>query len=281
MIRTADVEVRRMSSVTGRIRAITQPKGGYINPSQFEEITFDDQRKLGKENIQATLIGTAVDYLTRFMTGDCVEDAFDISILGYEMYKMYKMFLAAGIILNEAKQEADISTLPEQIHGLDDSSIIAACKACSYDAWFRNPFSAMRSNGATDITPNDETINNIRIMVQRSMAFWDKLGPMTAKGFTFEEGGYTETVSAGDGGYLTADTLWDFKVIKSKPTSKHTLQLLMYWIMGQHSGKKEFENITKLGIFNPRLNKAYVLRVDTISPEIIRAVESDVICYPS
>lgn len=277
MIRTVDVEVRRMSSVTGRIREITQPEGGYINPSQFGEIQFTDQRELGKENIQATLIGTAVDYLTRFMTGDCVEDAFEISILGYERYKM---FLATGIIPNEAKQEADISTLIEQIHGLDDPSIIAACKVCSYDDWYRNPLCALGKETADNV-PDSETINNIRIMVQRSMAFWDKFGPITVKGFTFEGGGYTETVSAGDGDYLTADTLWEFKVIKSRPSIKHTLQLLMYWIMGQHSGKKEFENITRLGIFNPRRNKVYVLRVNDISPEIIRAVENDVICYQS
>ena len=277
MIKTADVEVRRMSSVTGRIREITQPEGGYINPSQFGEIQFTDQRELGKENIQATLIGTAVDYLTRFMTGDCVEDAFEISILGYEMYKM---FLATGIIPNEAKQEADISTLIEQIHGLDDPSIIAACKVCSYDDWYRNPLCALGKETADNV-PDSETINNIRIMVQRSMAFWDKFGPITVKGFTFEGGGYTETVSAGDGDYLTADTLWEFKVIKSRPSIKHTLQLLVYWIMGQHSGKKEFENITRLGIFNPRRNKVYVLRVNDISPEIIRAVENDVICYQS
>ena len=277
MIRTVDVEVRRMSSVTGRIREITQPEGGYINPSQFGEIQLTDQMELGKENIQATLIGTAVDYLTRFMTGDCVEDAFDISILGYETYKM---FLTKGIIPSAAKQEVDISTLIEQIHGLDDSSIIAACKVCSYDDWYRNPLCALGKETADNV-PDSETINNIRIMVQRSMAFWDKFGPITVKGFTFEGGGYTETVSAGDGDYLTADTLWEFKVIKSRPSIKHTLQLLMYWIMGQHSGKKEFENITRLGIFNPRRNKVYVLRVNDISPEIIRAVENDVICYQS
>ena len=31
-----------MSSVTGRIGEIKQPRGGYIKPSQFEEITFND-----------------------------------------------------------------------------------------------------------------------------------------------------------------------------------------------------------------------------------------------
>lgn len=92
-------------------------------------------------------------------------------------------------------------------------------------------------------------------------------------------GGYTATVSSGDGDFLSEDTLWDFKVSKSKPTSQHTLQLLMYWIMGQHSGQDKFKNITRLGIFNPRLNTVYLLNMEDVSPEIIATVEKEVICY--
>ena len=53
----------------------------------------------------------------------------------------------------------------------------------------------------------------------------------------------------------------------------------MYWIMGKHSEKDIFKEITKLGVYNPRLNRAYILNVNNISPEIIRIVEKDVICY--
>ena len=92
-------------------------------------------------------------------------------------------------------------------------------------------------------------------------------------------GGYTSTVNSGDGDFITEDTLWDFKVIKTKPTNKHTLQLLMYWIMGMHSGQEIYKNIKRLGIFNPRLNKAYTLDVSKISEDIISTVEREVICY--
>ena len=71
----------------------------------------------------------------------------------------------------------------------------------------------------------------------------------------------------------------DFKVTKSKPTNKHTLQLLMYWIMGQHSGKPEYKNLTKLGIFNPRLNTVYLLDMGNVSAKTIADVEKNVICY--
>mgnify|MGYP004498912689 FL=1 len=73
--------------------------------------------------------------------------------------------------------------------------------------------------------------------------------------------------------------MWDFKVSKSVPTSKHTLQLLMYWVMGQHSGQEVFKNISKLGIFNLRLNKVYIYDTSNISKDIISIVEKEIICY--
>ena len=48
------------------------------------------------------------------------------------------------------------------------------------------------------------------------MKFWEDYGPIVKDGFTFEPNGYTEIVNSGDGDYLTADTIWDFKVSKSK-----------------------------------------------------------------
>ena len=55
-------------------------------------------------------------------------------------------------------------------------------------------------------------------------------GPVVKDGFTFD-GGYTDIVTAGDGDFLTFDTLWDFKVSIKPPTNANTLQLLMYYIM--------------------------------------------------
>ena len=49
--------------------------------------------------------------------------------------------------------------------------------------------------------------------------------------------------------------------------------------MGKHSGKDEFKNIKKLGIFNPRLNTVYLLDTSVIPIEIIKEVENEVICY--
>lgn len=265
-----------MASVTTRIKQVKQPRGGYIKPSQFQEIVYDDGIMLKEENLHASVIGMAVDYLTRYMTGSNLKEAFKICIIGYQARMV---LLGKGILNKDREKKIDIESLLKQIDGLNDTSIIAACKACTYDVWYRNPMGAMMAKNAEETLPDNATIENIKVLVKRSMSFWNDYGPVTVDGFTFETNGYTETVDSGDGDYLTADTLWDFKVSKSKPTNKHTLQLLMYWIMGQHSGKEEYKGIAKLGIFNPRLNTVYLLNVSDVSAEIIKDIEENVICY--
>lgn len=265
-----------MASVTERIKQVKQPRGGYIKPSQFQQIVYDDGIELGEENLHASIVGLAVDYLTRYMTGADIKKAFQISIMGYNARKE---IADKNTIKEDKKKKIDIKSLLKQITGIDDASIIAACKACTYDVWYRNIFGAFGAKGPEETTPDNTTIENIRIMVNRSIDFWQAYGPITVDGFTFEPTGYTATVHIGDGDYLTADTLWDFKVSRLKPTSKHTLQLLMYFIMGQHSGKYEFKHIKKLGIFNPRLNTVYLLNISTVPVDVIKEVENDVICY--
>ena len=250
-----------MYSVTQRIKAIKQPRGGYIKPKEFTETALDDGIELNpNENIHASLVGLAVDYLTRLMTGTSADEAFYISLLGSDR-------------VNERK---NAEKLISKIKGLDDKSIINACKVVGYDVCFRAGIIGYKP--VKEIQPDTETIENIRIMVNRCLAFWKEYGPVEVDGFTFE-GGYTEIVSSGDGDYLTEDTLWDLKVSKEAPKNKYTLQLLMYYIMGCHSIHKEFQKIKRLGIFNPRLNKVYLLEIANISDEIIQEVSSEVIGY--
>lgn len=259
-----------MSSVTARIKEIKQPRNGYLKISEFNVKTLKDNRILNEnENIHASVIGMTVDYMTRFIMGVGLLDAFKISIIGASF--------AEKIGLKNTIKE--INEYLKGIKGLDDASIINACKMVTFDVWYRNPFAAMKAKTAQNTNPNAETIENIKILIERSLEFWKKYGPIKVDGFTFENGGYTDKVNSGDGDFLTEDTLWDFKVSKAKPKKDHTLQLLMYYIMGIHSGKEEFKNIKKLGIYNPRLNKVYQFEVKNISDDIIKEIEKNVICY--
>jgi len=259
-----------MCTVTQRISQVSQPRGGYIKPSQFTVIEKNDGQILNEEeNLHPSVVGMAIDYLTRYLTGAKIDKAFEISIVGATLCEK----------LTKKDSLAEIATYLANIKGNDKTSIVNACKAVTFDVWYRNLFAAFGSRNATETNPDEATIQNIQIMLNRSLSFFKEYGPVVVDGFTFEKNGYTKTVDSGDGDFLTKDTLWDFKVSKSKPTNKHTLQLLMYWIMGIHSGKKEFKPINKLGIFNPRLNDVFLLGTNSISEDIIRAVEKDVICY--
>lgn len=249
-------------SVTQRIKQVKQPRGGYINPLEMEIIELGNsiEELNPEENVHASLVGLAVDYLTRFMSGASVEDSFQISMMG------------AKIIKEEKKAEL----LMADIKGLDDKSIENAVKLAGFDVCYRA--SIMGYRPVDEIEADDATIDNIRMMVERSLKFFEQYGPKVLDGFTFE-GGYTDVVSSGDGDFTTEDTLWDFKVSKVKPKKEYTLQLLMYWRMGLHSKHSEFKNIKYLGIYNPRMNIIYRLDVNDISAEVISEVEKEVIGY--
>lgn len=248
--------------VTQRIKQVKQPRGGYIKPKEFKAESLGDGAEAlnPEENVHASLMGLAVDYMTRFMSGASVEDAFKVSMLGAQLIR----------------EDAKASQLMAGTKGLDDGSITNALKLSGFDVCFRAGIMGYRP--VDEINPDKLTIQNVRTMVERSLHFLDVYGPKILDGFTFE-GGYTDTVNAGDGDFTTSDTLWDFKVSKMPVKKEHTLQLLMYWRMGLHSIHTEFQDIEYLGIYNPRMNEACRIAVDDIPKDVIAEVEKEVIGY--
>lgn len=256
------LRVKRGCSVTQRIEQVKQPRGGYINPKQLKSERLGDgiDALNPEENINAGLMGLAVDYMTRFMSGTSAEEAFRISLRG-------------ASLVDEADKA---SGLLAGIKGLDDGSIVNAVKLAGFDVCFRAGVTGYKP--VDDINPDAATVQNVRTMVERSLHFLNEYGPKVLDGFTFQ-GGYTDTVGTGDGDFTTADTLWDFKVSKMPIKKEHTLQLLMYWRMGLHSVHPEFLNVKYLGIYNPRTNEASRIAVADIQQDVIYEVESEVIGY--
>lgn len=156
-------------SVTQRISEISQPRGGYLKPKDFEKIELKSNNTLyDEENIHSSLVGLAVDYLTRFMLNKDVDKAFAISLLGAKIGNF-------GDIADK---------FLTKIKGLDDQSIIYACKLAGFDVIYRAGFIGYKP--VNEINPDEKTIFNIREMVSRSLAFFEKYGPITVDGFTFE-----------------------------------------------------------------------------------------------
>ena len=244
-----------MYSVTQIANYYKQPHGGFIKLSEFEHTIFNGSYILSKnENIHPSLIGLVIDYMSRFLTGSSIEDAFHISIIG--AYCVDELNIIFEYLNN--------------IKGFDNNSMFYACKAVGYDVAYRAGIQYFKNTN--HINPNKETINNIKILLTRTLDFFNNVGPIIESGFDFE-GAYTNIISSGDGDFLTKDTLFDLKVLKNKPNSKNILQILIYYLMGKKSINKNFNNIENIGFFNPRLNDMYVLNVSNINNQILENIE--------
>ena len=266
-----------MAGVKERTKQISQ---SYVKLSDFERIQFDDGITADDlfpydyVNIPRSIMGELVECLTRYMLFRKGQEAFIEAIAGAE----YAEKIGYKDIAKAARK------LLGRIKGLGDASIENAWKLLSFKSWFFYPpiIALYRVTAAMfDNTIMPETAENIRIFVKRSVVFFKEYGPVVKAGFIFtpKSPACTSVVDSGMCDFLTADTLWDMKLLSGRPSSKDTLQVLMYWIMGQHSGQEIFKGITKLGLYNPRQNVAYTLEVAKIPPEVIREVEEKVICY--
>ena len=247
-------------SVTSRVRSIRQPRGGYIDPKALKRMDFNDGITLYDESISPSTMGLVVDYLTRFDQGAPVSDAFRISLLGAD--------------LCNRRAEADIYA--SHIKGLDDDSILNACRLVWFDQVYR---AGTRGFGdPLDAVPDHETCENVRVMVKRSDEFFKLFGPVVTDGPTFP-GGYSEIIVSGDGDFTTKDTIWDFKVSKNLPTIYNTLQVAIYFLMAKRSTVDSYTGLMKIGIFNPRLNAAFQLDMSQVPEQVLDAIRKDVIGY--
>ena len=249
-------------TVTQRIKAIQQPAGGYIPVSAMSIKQYRDNFSLNsKENISANYVELAVDYLTRFRVTGNVEEAFDIPILGAKI-----------LFHNYGMREESLYCL-RLLESVKAGDISSAVQLTAYDVVYRAGIT-----GIQKMSPDAATLENIKIMVNRGVSFLKRFSEIKT-GLTFE-GGYTNVVVNGDCDYLTDNSLIDFKVLRGNVTKNHTLQILMYYLMGLHSiHSSEFQKVKWLALFNPRKNVVHYVSIRKISEDGINEVSRDIIGY--
>jgi len=216
---------------------------------------------LAFENISPALVGMAVDYGFRVARGSSPRHAFAISLVGAEMIR-----------------KSDVAEdLLAKVSGLDDESIVSICRLAGFDVVRRAGASKYRP--VHEIKPDEATTEQIRTMVNRTLAFFEVNGPVIRDGLFFH-GGYTETVSSGDGDLLTSDAIWDVKVSNAKPTKNHALQLLIYYLLSQNTVyDDDYLSISRIGIYNPRLDASWSIRIEEIPKDVIATVSREVVGY--
>lgn len=251
-----------MASIAQRIKEIMQPYGGYIPPKNLVVQQFKDGYELKPdESVSVNIVGTAVGYLTRYMLFDDKEDAFTVPLLGAQL----------------ADREDEARELLDDVDGLSPISILAACRLCGYDVVVRE--GKTYYTPVYGIRPDTDTVFNIEIMVKRTVKFFKEVKPVIGNCISFP-GGYTDKTNSGTADFMSAGTIWDLVVSKYKPTTTHTLQLLMYALMWERCDLvATFPKVESVGVFNPRLNTSYTCDLSTISERAIKDVRRHVIGY--
>ena len=95
----------------------------------MKQIDINDNNVLAEaENINSSIVGLAVDYLTRFVMGAPAERAFAFSLAGAKFAEIH----------GQKKAFKEANKYLKNIRGIDKKSIINACKIVTFDVWFRS-----------------------------------------------------------------------------------------------------------------------------------------------
>lgn len=255
-----------MPSVTQIVGTAHQPRKGYLPLSKFDMTEYSDGRSVsGEYNIHPAIVGLAVDYGTRLAQGAPSRDVFSVALAGASLVGALS---EAEELLGELDDIAGEDGVPSS------GSIVRICKLSGFDSAFRAGARAYKP--VSEIEPDDQTVADIRTLIERTVEFFEENGPVTDSGFTFS-GGYSDSIESGDADYLTADTIWDLKVRKAQPNKNSTLQVLLYYLLSLHSDQPEFKGITKVGIYNPYLQCAWTVSVLDLDESMLREVEAEVL----
>ena len=293
-----------MTTVTRRVEAMSKHAPSQLTPKLFTPHHYHDDYVLhDRETLHPAVIGTSVDNLVRTMTlpahAKHTPSAFRNACMDIFSHSLQ------GLTFMQAMGEFDGD--PEEFWLTQCDMLTPKPTPAHVGAVVRLSLADMayRASQPTKVhtDPSRWDIENIMVMARRSIVMLGDLGGVTVAGFHFADGdeviddnllkrsryfgGYTSTITTGDGDFLTPTHLIDMKVSHQGPTKKHLLQVLTYWRMGLHAFNDKsqpmydgnFHTITHLGIINPRTYTSHTLAVDTLAPDSVAFIDNDVIAY--
>ena len=144
-----------------------------------------------------------------------------------------------------------------------------------YDAVYRAGY--YNPNLKTPKITNEDR-DAIELMVNETKLYLLEKEKIVALGVSFKAEG-ANNVSPSDADFLTEESIIDLKCSVSKPTSKHTLQLILYYILGLHEYPNEFKKLKYIKIINPRIDKVFSYEIKKIDVEDLKYNEKEIMGY--
>ena len=215
---------------------IEQPRVGYIDPKTLQVVPPEGDRGIDMLEPVENISPALVETVVNRMT---------IIMRGTPVRKVFAESLDDFRILREdAEAQRLISGISKD---LDDSSIINAVKLSGFVVKWGSP-GVVLCEPVERINPDEATIQNVRAMVERSLLFIKDVEREASGSFLF----------------------LDLKTSESCPTKGNIHELVRRWRGALRSTLIQWRY---LGIYNPRLNEVYQVRVDAIPEDVIDAVE--------
>lgn len=238
----------------------------FIPSSKFEAVETGIKPPHGanKENIPAGIIGSAVDYRTRYLlTGD-FEKSYEFALRG----------LRNMVIADESFSEISDPLIEKARDSVIGAVAISGCDVAYRNAFlvkqgYGNLFSVIGSGNASVIR------GNVAAMADSCVDFAKRLGEVVDVGIELSNGQVH-----GDIDILTTEALIDIKTTKRSQksatvNSQSKIQLVLYYLLGLESQderiREAFNSIDKLAIYNPRHGVGYIVKISDIGEDALRA----------
>lgn len=243
---------------------------------KFIEYPFYDGIDLNfnDKNTNNTMISITTNYLTRYFL---LKENNDSKLSEIECKEKAFLIPKKGSEISNKKSEFDdlLKRINIKNNQIDDETIINAMQISNFSFFYwKDDFKYEKIKKAN---PDNETINNIRIMIQRSVDFF-KNNDFYECSILFDESlRKTKCLTRADADFMSKKTLWKFSIQKEmKNKNKDLIKLLIYYVLSKKNPNWEksiYKDLDSIGIFNPRLNVFIFWKIDDIGKELIKKID--------